>query len=202
MTLVESPFEAVLAHLHEAIRCVEIARIEADTDPPTGLSNRRSFDAALSAHVENLRRYGAGFGLLVIDVDRFKRLNLRWGHAAADKVLRRFANVAKAQTRAGDILARWGGDELAMIVEQTDEAGLLEVAERLREAIAGTRATVDGHRISLRVSVGGSVARSGDSGDDLFLRADRAMFAAKDGGGNRTVIDPALTDDLAQRSVG
>jgi diguanylate cyclase (GGDEF)-like protein len=164
------------------------ARHEALTDPVTGLPNRRAFDRTLTNRIEDLRRYGAGFGLLVLDLDHFKRLNLRLGHAGADRVLQRFAEVATGCVRAGDLLARWGGDEFAMIVERTDGSALFEVAERLRLAVSRTEAIIGGRRVALRVSVGGAVAQADDTSDTLFARADRAMYAAKSGGRDLTNI--------------
>ena len=164
------------------------ARHEALTDPVTGLPNRRAFDRTLTNRIEDLRRYGAGFGLLVLDLDHFKRLNLRLGHAGADRVLQRFAEVATGCVRAGDVLARWGGDEFAMIVERTDGSALFEVAERLRLAVSRTEAIIGGRRVALRVSVGGAVARADDTSDTLFARADRAMYAAKSGGRDLAIV--------------
>jgi diguanylate cyclase (GGDEF)-like protein len=177
-----------LAPLQEIRQLAAEARHQAETDSPTGLSNRRAFDQAIGGRVENMRRYGSGFGLLVIDVDHFKLLNLRWGHAAADRALQRFAQTAARCTRAGDLLARWGGDEFVMLVEQVDEAGLQKVAERLRLTVNQARMMVDGHRITLRISVGGAVMRASDTSDSLFRRADQAMFAAKAAGGDQTII--------------
>jgi diguanylate cyclase (GGDEF)-like protein len=164
------------------------ARQEALTDPVTGLPNRRAFDRAIAIRIEELRRYEAGFGLLVLDLDHFKRLNLRLGHAGADRVLQRFAEVAAGCVRAGNLLARWGGDEFAMIVERAAEDDLFDVADRLRLAVAQAGIAVDGRRVILHISVGGALAQADDTTDTLFARADRATYAAKAAGRNRAIL--------------
>ncbi len=166
----------------------ERARREALTDGLTGLPNRRMFDAALAGRLENMARYGWGFGLLIADIDHFKVVNDKYGHPAGDAALVMVARTLLGAVRAGDMVARWGGEEFAVLVEASDASGLHETAERIRTLIAESEVRHEDRRLSLRVSVGGSLARQGDSAESLFTRADQAMYAAKHEGRNRTAL--------------
>ena len=164
------------------------ARRDALTDELTGLPNRRLFDAALAGRLENLTRYGWKFGLLMADLDHFKALNDEFGHAFGDAVLVGVAATLRGAVRAGDVLARWGGEEFSVLVESSDEAGLVDAAERLRVLVARSEVHRDGVSKTVHVSVGGALARLDDSAETLFARADSALYAAKAAGRNRIHI--------------
>jgi diguanylate cyclase (GGDEF)-like protein/PAS domain S-box-containing protein len=179
---------AVLRAVEDADR----ARRDALTDDLTGLPNRRLFDAALAGRIENLARYGWRFGLLIVDIDHFKAINDEHGHIFGDRVLAGVAATIHGATRAGDVVARWGGEEFAVLVEASDEAGLIETAERLRALVAQSETRSDGIRIQVHVSVGGALALPEDTAESLFTRTDAAMYAAKHAGRNRVEIaEPA-----------
>jgi diguanylate cyclase (GGDEF)-like protein/PAS domain S-box-containing protein len=178
---------AVLRAVEDADR----ARHDALTDDLTGLPNRRLFDAALSGRLENLSRYGWQFGLLIVDIDHFKGVNDSHGHAFGDAVLVCVAQTLHGAVRAGDVLARWGGEEFTVLVESSDDARLIETAERLRALVARSETRLDGVRQRVHVSVGGALARPGDSAEALFARADAALYRAKHSGRNRIEIDRA-----------
>ena len=175
---------AVLRAAEDADR----ARRDALTDELTGLPNRRLFDAALAGRIENLSRYGWRFGLLIADIDHFKAINDRYGHHFGDAVLAGVAATLHGAVRAGDIVARWGGEEFAVLVESSDETGLGETAERLRVLVAQSEVRQEGHVTKVHVSVGGSLAMGDDSAETLFARADAALYAAKHAGRNRIEI--------------
>ena len=179
---------AVLRAVEDADR----ARRDALTDDLTGLPNRRLFDAALAGRIENLSRYGWQFGLLIVDIDHFKVVNDKHGHKFGDRVLAGVAATVHGATRAGDVVARWGGEEFAVLVEASDEAGLIETAERLRALVAQSETRFDGVRVKVHVSVGGALALPEDTAESLFSRADAAMYAAKHAGRNRVEIAAAL----------
>jgi diguanylate cyclase (GGDEF)-like protein len=164
------------------------ARHDALTDELTGLPNRRLFRAALAGRIENLRRYGWKFGLLIADLDHFKAVNDEFGHVFGDAVLAGVASTLRGAVRAGDVLARWGGEEFSILVESSDEADLVEAAERLRILVARSEVHRDGVTKTVHVSVGGALARLGDSSETLFARADSALYAAKSAGRNRIEI--------------
>jgi diguanylate cyclase (GGDEF)-like protein/PAS domain S-box-containing protein len=167
------------------------ARHDALTDDLTGLPNRRLFDAALAGRLENLTRYGWQFGLLIVDIDHFKDVNDNHGHAFGDAVLVGVARTLHGAVRAGDVLARWGGEEFAVLVESSDDASLLETAERLRVLVARSEVRLASVSTKVQVSVGGSLARSEDSAESLFARADGALYGAKNAGRNRIEITHA-----------
>jgi len=164
------------------------ARRDSLTDELTGLPNRRLFDTALQGRLENLARYGWRFGLLIVDIDHFKSVNDRHGHAFGDTVLVTVANTLRGAVRAGDVLARWGGEEFAVLVEYSDDAGLEEAAERLRVLVARSQTHLAGESITVYVSVGGTLAAPDDTAETLFTRADTALYKAKNSGRNRTAI--------------
>jgi diguanylate cyclase (GGDEF)-like protein/PAS domain S-box-containing protein len=164
------------------------ARRDALTDELTGLPNRRVFDTALEGRLENLGRYGWRFGLLMVDVDHFKAVNDEHGHAFGDSVLVTVAQTLRGAVRAGDVLARWGGEEFAVLVESPDAQGLEDAAERIRVLVARSQTRVGGTTKTVHVSVGGALATTDDSAETLFARADTALYKAKNGGRNRTEI--------------
>jgi diguanylate cyclase (GGDEF)-like protein/PAS domain S-box-containing protein len=167
------------------------ARRDALTDALTGLPNRRLFDTALAGRLENLTRYGWRFGLLIVDIDRFKVVNDTYGHAFGDAVLVGVGTTLRGAVRAGDVLARWGGEEFAVLVESSDEAGLAETAERLRVLVAHSEVRSGGIARRVHVSVGGALARPEDTAETLFVRSDAALYGAKNAGRNRIEISQA-----------
>ena len=129
------------------------------------MPNRRLFDAALAGRVENLSRYGWRFGLLIVDIDHFKAINDKHGHHFGDAVLAGVAATLHGAVRAGDVVARWGGEEFAVLVESSDEAGLVEAAERLRVLVAESEVREDGIVAKVHVSVGGALASPDDTAE-------------------------------------
>ena len=175
---------AVLRAVEDADR----ARRDALTDDLTGMPNRRLFDAALAGRIENLARYGWRFGLLIVDIDHFKAINDKHGHHFGDAVLAGVAATLHGAVRAGDVVARWGGEEFAILVESSDEAGLIETADRVRALVSQSEVRAEGLTAKVHVSVGGALAVGEDTADSLFARADAALYAAKHAGRNRTEI--------------
>ena len=160
------------------------------TDELTGLSNRRGFDDALAAEVERAKRFGTDLGLVLIDIDDFKRVNDTYGHPQGDVVLREVARVLRDSSREVDHPARYGGEELAAVLPGTDLEGAFQRAERIREQIAALRIPrLDrGGDLSITVSCGVAVAR-GPSADSraLVQAADSALYDAKRSGKNKSV---------------
>ncbi len=164
------------------------ARRDALTDDLTGMPNRRLFDTALAGRIENLARYGWRFGLLIVDIDHFKAINDKYGHRFGDAVLTGVAATLHGAVRAGDVVARWGGEEFAVLVESPDESGLVETAERLRVLVAQSEVRSEGTSATVQVSVGGALAHPEDTSNSLFARADAALYGAKHSGRNRIEI--------------
>jgi diguanylate cyclase (GGDEF)-like protein len=172
-------------------RLFEQAERLATTDGLTGLMNRRSLGTQLAARVREAQRYRRPLSLLLLDVDHFKKVNDTHGHPAGDAVLRGVAAVARSRARDTDLVARYGGEELAVVLPETDAAGARAIAERLRAAVEGTaHATEQG---SLRVTVSIGVATwpgGGQTPDELVTTADRALYRAKQTGRNRVESGP------------
>ncbi|HET7784432.1 MAG TPA: diguanylate cyclase [Myxococcales bacterium] len=176
-------------------RLYEQAERMATTDGLTGLLNRRTFNSLLEKRLREAQRYGRPLSLLLLDIDHFKKVNDTHGHPAGDAVLRGVAQVAQKQARETDLVARYGGEEMALILPETDARGAWAIAERIRKAVAAAaHATEQG---SLRVTLSVGVATwtgGGDSPDDLLQAADKALYRAKEGGRNRVeAANPAST---------
>ncbi|HMJ01775.1 MAG TPA: diguanylate cyclase [Conexibacter sp.] len=166
----------------------DVVQRQAVTDELTGLFNHRRFQEVIAAESAAARRFGQPLGLLMLDIDNFKRVNDRYGHQQGDLVLRAVARILQEHTREIDEPARYGGEELAVALQQTDLAGAEVIAERVRMAVAALDLPrLDGAG-TLRVTVSCGVAAA-DDGDPaaLIAAADAALYAAKRGGKNRTV---------------
>lgn len=169
----------------------ELKRL-ANTDPLTGVCNRRAFMAHLSAELARVQRYGHSAAVLMLDLDHFKTVNDRYGHAAGDAVLQRFTELTAALLRQTDILGRLGGEEFAVLLPQTDEAGACGLAERIRVRVASQPIDYDGRTIPITVSIGVALLEVTDPRADMVLiRADQALYRAKQGGRNR--VESAAT---------
>jgi diguanylate cyclase (GGDEF)-like protein/putative nucleotidyltransferase with HDIG domain len=167
--------ELLIARLYDAAR----------TDPLTGLSNRRGFRELLDLELERARRSGSPMGLLVGDLDCFKDINDRSGHQVGDIALQRVAERLREGKRPIDVAARVGGEEFALILPDTEPDGGFALAERLRSAI---HAEFESDPTQLTISFGLAVyPKHGETAAALLHAADEALYAAKQGGRNRTV---------------
>jgi two-component system, cell cycle response regulator len=169
---------------------VDEQRRAAVTDGLTGLYNRRFFEATLALEAEHAVRSGRDLGLLVLDIDHFKRVNDAHGHQAGDGVLRELAARLAASIRGGDVVARYGGEEFVVLLRDTSVEAVPETAERLRRAVGDVPVVLaDDLWVAVTVSVGGAAwpvhARSAD---ELVRVADQALYAAKRLGRNRVQI--------------
>ena len=162
-------------------------------DALTGLPNRRHLDVALDARLEDLRRYGWSFGLLIVDIDHFKAVNDTYGHDVGDQALRTVAATIAGGVRAGDLVGRWGGEEFLILANGGDERTLKDVAERCRALVASATVQVGGSGIPIRVSVGATRALASDDAHTLFARADAALYQAKECGRDRVMVVVAPT---------
>lgn len=166
---------------------VQVSR-QAVTDELTGLSNHRRFQELLALEMEQVRRYHYPVGLIMLDIDNFKLVNDTYGHQQGDVVLRRVARVLADTSREVDYPARYGGEELALILPHTDMPGSYAIAERIRTAIESMRIPRVDQDGVLRVTASLGVAASTDGGkEDLIAEADGALYEAKRQGKNRTM---------------
>lgn len=188
--LVIRPYDKVL---HRAFAELEVARSEADrlarTDPLTGLENRRTFVEQLDREWARATRQGNPLACLMVDIDHFKLVNDTWGHPGGDEVLKAVARELLVSCRASDILARVGGEEMAVILPDTDEASALACAERLRAVVAAMVVRVGEAEIRVTASFG-AAARTADHQSPIALvaSADAALFDAKRAGRNRVEV--------------
>lgn len=165
---------------------------QAVTDELTGLANHGRFQELLGAEVEQVRRYQHSVGLIMVDIDNFKAVNDTYGHQQGDVVLRTVAHVLADSSREVDYPARYGGEELAVILPHTDLEGAYAIAERIRTAIEAVRVPrIDQRgRLAITASLGVAASSDGDK-DALIAEADAALYQAKRQGKNRTVSAPA-----------
>lgn len=149
------------------------------TDGLTGLYNDSHFRAALDWEVRKAQRYDRKLALLMIDLDGFKRLNDHHGHLAGDHVLREVAEAIGSSCRDCDLAARYGGDEFAVILPETDLPGAVETARRISEHTEGKRWHHEGADMLVGVSIGKAALQSGESAEGLLRRADASLYEDK-----------------------
>jgi diguanylate cyclase (GGDEF)-like protein len=168
---------------------VEEAQRAATTDPLTGTMNRRAFLRALDLERVRSMRHAYPLSLLLLDVDYFKSINDKRGHASGDKVLSALARLLQAHARKVDIVARWGGEEFVVVLSGADEAGAEVAAERIRAAVqAMVIQDEDGQEVRVTISIGACRMITEEPAEQLIDRADQAMYQAKATGRNRVVV--------------
>lgn len=157
------------------------------TDALTGLANRKQIMADLALHLENFRRHGTDFSLLMIDIDHFKKINDTYGHLVGDAVLAQIAGLLQQNLRIVDNAGRYGGEEFLVILGQTDPQQAMITAERIRQAVDRQVFTSGEAVLRLTVSIGAAAVQAEDSCTGLIGRADAALYEAKSAGRNRVV---------------
>jgi diguanylate cyclase (GGDEF)-like protein/PAS domain S-box-containing protein len=173
----------------ENARLFEETRRLAITDPLTGLYNRRGLFELGQREIDRVHRFHRPLAAIMLDIDIFKRVNDIYSHAVGDQVLRALAKVCQENLREVDLLGRYGGEEFAILLPETDAQAAEQVAERLRQQIASTPVETPRGPISFTVSLGVTIALDGISELAVLLdRADTAMYAAKQAGRNRVEV--------------
>jgi diguanylate cyclase (GGDEF)-like protein len=161
-------------------------KAHARTDELTSLPNFRAFRERIDLEIERAERYPERFGILILDLDRFKKYNDTYGHLAGNDALQRVARAIREAVRAVDFPARYGGEEFAVILPQLDAPALAAIAERIRANIEAMPAPLGGAQVT--VSIGAAMyPDNGTAPDALFRAADERLYAAKEGGRNRVV---------------
>ncbi len=178
----------------DALRDNLKASIEmAVVDPLTGLNNRRYLESHLASLLDVASRRGQAVSFMILDIDHFKSVNDTWGHAAGDEVLKGFAARCKRVVRQVDLLCRFGGEEFVVVMPDTPMATAAVIAERLRAAVQGEGFQIGDGQKAIPVTVSIGLAETGGSPDpdNLFRRADRALYRSKSSGRNRVTAAAA-----------
>lgn len=172
------------------IRHTETLRTMAETDALTGLANRRRFEASAAAALADAGSDGLPLALLMLDIDHFKSVNDRFGHATGDAVLRAVAGRCRAVLKAADLMARLGGEEFVVLMPGVTAGEASAAAERLRATVAASPVVADGNAVDVRISLGVTALRDGDAAlQPLLERADAALYTAKRTGRDKVVFE-------------
>ena len=161
------------------------------TDALTGLANRRRLMLRLEEEVQRAQRYKTPLSVVMIDIDHFKQVNDTYGHAMGDEVLRNIGALLKGSVRTTDLAARYGGEELTLVLPQTDPPAALQVAENLRQKFADFQHQLDGNIVVKTASMGiATCTCQGElpDGEELLKAADEALYRAKQNGRNRVEV--------------
>jgi diguanylate cyclase (GGDEF)-like protein len=156
------------------------------TDPLTGLFNRRVLQAETESELARASRYAVPVSLLFVDVDRLKQINDRLGHRAGDRAITAVSTAIRQHLRIHDVAARYGGDEFAVLCPHTSAHEALALAERIRDAVQSTAAV--GAPLSISIGIESVEGAPVPDAEGLFAAADRALYAAKEAGRNRTAL--------------
>ena len=174
----------------DAQRKTEAMNRLAFLDHLTQLPNRRFLDMSLGTALNEYKVHGDPLGVMVIDIDEFKKINDSLGHSGGDRALQEAARTLTGSLRPTDIVGRWGGDEFLAIARNVDHEMLRKLAERCVALIGRTSIVGNaGQRVSLSSSVGAALSRPGDSAEDLIQRADELMYRSKNGGRGRATTE-------------
>jgi diguanylate cyclase (GGDEF)-like protein len=167
---------------------LEALEQEVYTDPLTGIGNRKLCDFYLERRLYEYHSHQIPFGVLFLDIDHFKQFNDTYGHSIGDRVLIMVAKTTANALRGIDIVARWGGEELAIVLPNVDDLVLGQVAERIRCFIEKSWIEVDGNLLRVTVSIGGTIVNLEDTSSSIVDRADELMYESKKNGRNRFTI--------------
>jgi len=179
---VESEMLDLKSSLHQAHE-------QAFVDALTGIKNRRAFDERIDVEFKRWQRSGEPLVLAVMDIDHFKKINDTYGHPIGDKVLRAISQLIDKKVRDSDFFGRVGGEEFALIFTSGELANVLKRLEEFRESIANCKFGSKGKRIVITVSAGCALFHKGDSPEDVYERADKALYKAKQTGRNKCVSE-------------
>jgi len=177
---------------------VRTQRLAAITDGLTGLRTRRFFEEALTREVDNARRHHRSIGVLLLDIDHFKKINDTYGHHGGDRVLCEVSRRLREVVRTGDLVARYGGEEFAVLLPDTDAAHAAQLANRVLDAVGGLPIAVNANTLAaVTTSIGiACLPQHCDTGPELTLLADRALYTAKEAGRNQAVAATTRTRNI------
>lgn len=173
----------------EEQKTIEVLRDAALLDQLTGLPNRRYLETNLQASLSDYDRNRLTFGLLMVDIDFFKKVNDTYGHDAGDRVLKLVASSMGKNLRSSDFVGRWGGEEFVILVRYVGRETLLLVAEKLRNLVANSFLVIEDQKVAVTITIGGTLVGDEDDAGTLLKRADLKLYEGKQKGRNRVEID-------------
>jgi two-component system, cell cycle response regulator len=158
---------------------------EALTDGLTGMHNRRYFDDAMNEYLDQFRKIDKPIGLMILDLDHFKKVNDTYGHDVGDEVLRQIARCLQEFTRYHDVVARLGGEEFAVVAPNMSRESLFKLADRIRHAISSLKIKSGNVTLGVTMSIGLAIWDHKETAEELYKRADMQLYQAKRTGRNR-----------------
>ncbi len=185
----KSGFAKLKKELQDATRHSEELEKKLNQDQLTGAFNRRAYDKKMVEEMDRFLRYGTIFSLLLIDADKFKRINDQYGHAIGDRCLQEIIKRTQPLLRKSDMLARYGGEEFVVIMPETDSIGGEKAAEKIRKTIEKIEFLYKNEKVKVTVSIGISCVIEGDqNSEQVFERSDMAVYKAKENGRNQVMV--------------
>jgi diguanylate cyclase len=176
----------------ELRKCIEEERSKAYNDALTGIPNRMAFDERINEEYKRWQRYSNNLTLCLVDIDKFKGVNDTYGHKAGDIVLRTIAKKCASKIRNSDYFCRYGGEEFALILPETNLSAAITVAETLRDSIEQCSFQYGDKAVGITISCGLAQVKGKDTLDTVFKRADKALYKAKESGRNRCISEEQL----------
>ncbi len=177
------------SNMIEALKRVDQLNQEAHQDPLTGIGNRRYIEMKIKTSLAEFNQNYQPFGLLMLDIDRFKRVNDEYGHDVGDQVLKMIASTIEKNIRTTDHIGRWGGEEFLVLVHNLDLNHLHWISDKLRALVASSYLPVSGNLVQVTVSVGATLVKPADTLATLVKRADRLLYKSKTEGRDRVTGD-------------
>lgn len=177
------------SNMIEALKRVDQLNQEAHQDPLTGIGNRRYIEMKIKTSLAEFNQNYQPFGLLMLDIDRFKRVNDEYGHDVGDQVLKMIASTIEKNIRTTDNIGRWGGEEFLVLVHNLDLNHLHWISDKLRALVASSYLPVSGKLVQVTVSVGATLVKPADTLATLVKRADRLLYKSKAEGRDRVTGD-------------
>ena len=185
----KSGFTKLKQELQEATQYSEKLEKKLNQDQLTGAFNRRAYDKKIVDEMERFLRYGTPFSLLLLDADKFKNINDRYGHAVGDRCLQEIIKRSMPLLRKNDMLARYGGEEFVVVMPSTEADGARQAAEKIRQTIEKIEFIYKKETVKVTVSIGVTCVKEGDQKyEQIFERADMAVYKAKGNGRNQVLV--------------